>query len=80
MKKEIGPKFDSIFKTTPTDNESGFADLPLCFKDINTLFYDTHPYSAFERAIDESDYGLIRRIILKGKAISNASNKKIEYV
>ena len=63
--KEL-PYYDKLFKSITFDNGSEFAD---CHKlETETLqIYFAHPYSAFERPVNENYNGIIRRYIPKGK-------------
>ena len=60
------PYYGKLFKSITFDNGSEFAD---CHKlETETLqIYFAHPYSAFERPVNENYNGIIRRYIPKGK-------------
>jgi len=59
------PYYDKLFKSITFDNGSEFAD---CHKleTANLKIYFAHPYSAFERPVNENYNGIIRRYIPKG--------------
>lgn len=57
----------NIFKSITFDNGSEFAD---CHKLKDIDIYFAHPYSAFERGINENYNGIIRRYIPKGKDLN----------
>lgn len=52
-------------KTITSDNGSEFSDHQTIAKKLNADFYFTHPYSAWEKGINENTNGLIRQFIPK---------------
>ena len=52
-------------KTITSDNGSEFSDHQIIAKKLNADFYFTHPYSAWEKGINENTNGLIRQFIPK---------------
>jgi len=60
-------KDSEIFKSITFDNGSEFAD---CHKLNGIDVYFAHPYSAYERGINENYNGIIRRYIPKGKNLN----------
>ena len=66
-----------IFKTITTDNGSEFSTLPELEKELETLIYLTHPYSAYEKGTNERHNRLIRRHIHKGKKIEAFTDEYI---
>lgn len=78
--KEL-PHYDKLFKSITFDNGSEFAD---CYnmETDNLQIYFAHPYSAFERPVNENYNGLIRRYIPKGvdlKQYSQSDLNRINY-
>ncbi len=72
------PKFFAVaFKSITFDNGSEFA----AAEELEALgidIYYAHPYSAWERGMNEHFNGLIRRFIPKGKDISNLSQNDLD--
>ncbi|MPQ45228.1 IS30 family transposase [Clostridium tarantellae] len=82
IKELFGSKFSEVFKSITADNSSEFADLSTLEKETETKtkVYFTHPYSSFEKGINERHNGLIRRFIPKGKRISDYSFETITFI
>lgn len=64
-----GSKFSLIFRSINTDNDSEFADFA-SMEAMGTKVYFAHPYSSWERHVNERSNRLLRRFIPKGTAIS----------
>ena len=74
---EYGNQFSTIFKTITTDNGSEFED----FADVQqwgTKVFFAHPYSSWERAINERHNGLLRRYIPKGTSIERYTPEEVK--
>lgn len=68
--------FRDIFRTITTDNGSEFAD----FSEVETYgsqIYFAHPYSSWERAVNERSNRLLRRFIPKGKSMKAYTPEQI---
>lgn len=66
---EYGEQFGKIFRTITTDNGSEFAAFSK-FEKYGTKIYFAHPYSAWERPVNERSNRLLRRFIPKGVSIT----------
>lgn len=66
-----------IFKSITFDNGSEFAD---CHKLDGIDVYFAHPYSAYERGINENYNGIIRRFIPKGKNFNLLSQQTLNRI
>ena len=66
-----------IFKSITFDNGSEFAE---CSDRVGTEVYFAHPYSAFERGINENYNGIIRRYIPKGKDLNALSQADLNRI
>jgi IS30 family transposase len=68
-----------LFKTITFDNGSEFAD---CSKleNENLQIYYAHPYSAYERGINENYNRIIRRFIPKGKSFKNITQDTLNRI
>lgn len=73
---EFGERFSQVFRTITTDNGSEFA----AFSDMEAYgaqVYFAHPYSSWERPINERTNRMLRRFIPKGSAIQNYTDDQI---
>jgi IS30 family transposase len=66
--------------TITSDNGSEFADHEYIAKKLNAGFYFTHPYSSWERGLNENMNGLIRQYIIKGSDFDLYSDEFIRLV
>lgn len=79
MKKlstEYSDHFSEIFKTITTDNGSEFEDFAQT-QQWGTDVYFTHPYSSWERPVNERHNGLLRSFIPKGVSIEKFAPEQI---
>jgi len=73
------PNADKLFKSITFDNGSEFSD-------CNTLengtmkIYFAHPYSAWERPVNENYNGMIRRYIPKGRNMNKYSQSDLNRI
>jgi IS30 family transposase len=65
---EYGERFSKVFKTITTDNGSEFEDFAQ-LQQWGTKVYFAHPYSSWERPVNERHNGLLRQYIPKGVSI-----------
>jgi len=65
---EYGERFSKVFKTITTDNGSEFEDFAQ-LQQWGTKIYFAHPYSSWERPVNERHNGLLRQYIPKGVSI-----------
>ncbi len=68
LHKEFGEQFSEVFKTITTDNGSEFASFSE-FEKYMTKIYFAHPYSSWERPVNERTNGMLRKFIGKAKSI-----------
>lgn len=71
--------FGDIFKSITFDNGSEFASSTE-FEKLGTSVYYAHPYSAYERGINEHINGIIRRYLPKGIDLSKLSQRQLNRV
>ena len=76
LREQYGEKFSQVFKTVTTDNGSEFADLSM-LEALGTKVYYAHPYSSWERPINERSNGLFRRYLPKGTSVEQYSAEEI---
>jgi len=80
IKKEYGQYYNEIFKTITFDNGSEFTRSYLMEKDSKTMVYYAHPYSSWERGINENWNGIVRRFIPKGSSFEKFDDTDITRV
>ncbi len=64
---------DSVLSIT-ADNGSEFAFHEKISKELNTDFYFAHPYSSWERGLNENTNGLVRQYLKKGSSFSEITD------
>lgn len=68
LQAEYGERFSSVFKSITTDNGSEFEDFSIV-EDWGSSIYFAHPYSSWERPVNERHNGFLRQYIPKGVSI-----------
>lgn len=63
-----------------SDNGSEFAWHEQISEKLNAEFYFSHPYSSWERGLNENTNGLIRQYLQKGSSFSVLTDKELEYI
>ena len=71
LQARYGKYFPSLFKTITFDNGGEFAASTDTERDGRTRVYYAHPYSAFERGINENWNGTVRRFLPKGTSFGS---------
>ncbi len=76
LHQQYGEHFSEVFHSITTDNGSEFADFSSneCY---GSEIYFAHPYSSWERPVNERTNRLLRRFIPKGKSIHDYSDEQI---
>ena len=67
----------NIVKTMTLDNGTEFALHDQIEKELQTKVYFTHPYSPWERGLNENTNGLIRRFFPKGTDFSKVTDEEL---
>lgn len=73
-----GVHFSTVFRSITSDNGSEFASLPEALPE--TDIYYAHPYSAFERGLNEKQNSLVRRFFPKGRSLDHVSPDAVQRV
>ena len=73
---QFGDQFAEVFRTITTDNGSEFAAFS-AFEALGTQIYFAHPYSAWERPVNERSNRILRRFVPKGVSIRNYTDEAI---
>lgn len=79
MQKLLNP-FKTICHTITQDNGKEFACHEEVSRALNTEVYFAHPYSAWERGLNEQVNGLIRQYLPKRTDFSKVSNYEITQI
>lgn len=69
-----------LFKTLTVDNGKEFAQHKRIAKSLNAKVYFAHPYSSWERGINENTNGLIRQYFPKGTDFNQVTDQQIKQV
>ncbi|MES2218226.1 MAG: IS30 family transposase [Pseudomonadota bacterium] len=80
--KEIGVHEScpgSVFTIT-SDNGSEFAYHENISKELNTEFYFAHPYSSWERGLNENTNGLVRQYLKKGCSFTGVTDDHLASI
>jgi IS30 family transposase len=75
----LKPLSDSVLTITG-DNGSEFARHEEIAKALNADFYFAHPYSSWERGLNENTNGLIRQYLKKGADFSPVTNADLDII
>lgn len=76
LKEQFGSRFSQVFRSITTDNGSEFAAFS-SFESTGTEIYFAHPYSSWERPVNERSNRILRRFIPKGQSIADYSEEQI---
>lgn len=69
----------AIFTIT-ADNGSEFAYHEIISKELNTDFYFAHPYSSWERGLNENTNGLVRQYLKKRSCFISVNDNDLETI
>ena len=78
IKEGFGAESEKIFRTLTSDRGLEFASLAELEKDSTTKVYFAHPYSSYERGINERHNRILRRFIPKGADINKITEEELE--
>ena len=73
-----GERFHTVFRSITSNNGSEFSSLPQLLPD--TPVYYAHPYSSYERGLNEKQNSLIRRFFPKGRSLDGVSPDAVQRV
>jgi IS30 family transposase len=79
MIESVSPIMDR-FKTLTLDNGLEFSDHERIAKSLGLRIYFAHPYSSWERGINENTNGLISQYFPKGMDLNEVTQEQIEFV
>lgn len=69
----------SVFTIT-ADNGSEFAYHENISKELNAEFYFAHPYSSWERGLNENTNGLVRQYLKKGSSFTGITDEHLAII
>lgn len=72
--------FKDMIHTITTDNGFEFSDHKKVSKVLSCDYYFCHPYSSWERGLNENINGLIRQYIPKGSSFDKLTKREIETI
>ena len=75
----LKPYSDKVFTIT-ADNGKEFAGHETMRKELNAQVYFAHPYSSWERGLNENTNGLIRQYFPKGSRFEDMTDEQVEAV
>lgn len=75
----LKPIADKVLTIT-ADNGSEFAYHEKISQELETDFYFAHPYSSWERGLNENTNGLIRQYLKKGCDFSHITENELEFI
>lgn len=73
-----GDRLEQVFKRITADNGSKFARLSEV-EDQGMGVYFTHPFSSFEKGINECHNKMMHRFIPKGRSMADYTQEDIDY-
>ena len=75
----LKPYLDKVLTIT-ADNGKEFAGHESIAKQLNAAVYFAHPYSSWERGLNENTNGLIRQYFTKGSSFQYITESQVEDV
>ena len=72
--------YKNFVLTLTLDNGKEFSYHEQLAKDLNADIYFAHPYSSYERGLNENSNGLIRQYFPKGSDFTNISEQQVKAV
>lgn len=76
LHRMFGEQFSKVFRSITTDNGSEFAEFSR-FEQLGCEVYFAHPYSAWERPVNERSNRLLRKFMPKGVSMKGFSHEDI---
>lgn len=73
-------KLSSSVLSITSDNGSEFARHEEISKQLGAEFYFSHPYSSWERGLNENTNGLVRQYLKKGSSFSGVNDDLLEAI
>lgn len=77
---EMLEPYKNLVCTLTGDNGKEFSGHQTIAQQLQAEFYFAHPYSSWERGLNENTNGLIRQYFPKKTSLINITDKQVEYV
>ena len=77
--KSLDKYKDFVYSITG-DNGVEFAEHKMISKNLNATFYFAHPYSSWERGLNENTNGLLRQYLPKRSDFNTIDDKQLEHL
>ena len=77
--QDLTRQFPDKVKTLTFDNGSEFVEHEKIAKSLNAKTFFAHPYSSWERGINENTNGLLRQFFPKKTDFKMISNQELKY-
>jgi transposase, IS30 family len=75
----LKPYLDKVLTIT-ADNGKEFSDHQTIAKALDVMIYFAHPYSSWERGLNENTNGLIRQYFPKGSSFEEVTDEQVQQV
>ena len=72
--------YEKFVHSITADNGTEFADHEKISKSLESKFYFAHPYSSWERGLNENSNGLLRQYLPKGTDFSIVTHKRLQQI
>ncbi|EKD71285.1 MAG: Transposase, IS30 family [uncultured bacterium] len=73
-------QFSNLILTITSDNGSEFANHEIISKELSADFYFAHPYSSWERGLNENTNGLVRQYLKKGSDFTSVTENDLVII
>jgi IS30 family transposase len=71
---------EKMAESYTSDNGCEFARHEEVSKELNADFFFAHPYSSWERVLNENTNGLIRQYLKKGSELTKVTNQDLAII
>jgi IS30 family transposase len=79
LTRALAPVPDKLRRTLTVDNGKEFAAFAELEKTLGIQFYFAHPYSAWERGLNENTNGLLRQYFPKKKDLGTVTDEQMQH-
>ena len=79
IEQGLAPYLDRVHTIT-YDNGLEFAEHQIMAQTLAANIYFAHPYSSWERGLNENTNGLIRQYLPKSRPLNNVTEKELSYI
>ena len=79
IEQGLAPHLDQVHTIT-YDNGLEFAEHQIMAQTLSANIYFAHPYSSWERGLNENTNGLIRQYLPKSRPLNNVTQKELNHI